>query len=76
MNALQTIIEQAWENRALLQEETTISAIREVVNLLDAGTLRVAEPKNDGTWQPIKNRFGSDLLVGKFGEILDLTRTI
>jgi 2,3,4,5-tetrahydropyridine-2-carboxylate N-succinyltransferase len=51
MNALQTIIEQAWENRALLQEETTISAIREVVNLLDAGTLRVAEPKNDGTWQ-------------------------
>ena len=45
MNALQTIIEKAWENRALLQEETTISAIREVVNLLDAGTLRVAEPK-------------------------------
>ena len=27
MNALQTIIEQAWENRALLQEETTISAM-------------------------------------------------
>jgi 2,3,4,5-tetrahydropyridine-2-carboxylate N-succinyltransferase len=23
MNSLQTIIEQAWENRALLQEETT-----------------------------------------------------
>jgi 2,3,4,5-tetrahydropyridine-2-carboxylate N-succinyltransferase len=30
MNALQTIIEQAWENRALLQEENTTTAIREV----------------------------------------------
>jgi 2,3,4,5-tetrahydropyridine-2-carboxylate N-succinyltransferase len=28
MNSLQTIIEQAWENRALLQEETTTKAIR------------------------------------------------
>jgi 2,3,4,5-tetrahydropyridine-2-carboxylate N-succinyltransferase len=31
MNALQTIIEQAWENRVLLQEETTTKAIREVI---------------------------------------------
>ena len=50
MNALQTIIEQAWENRTLLQEEKTTSAIREVVDLLDAGTLRVAEPTANG-WQ-------------------------
>ena len=50
MNNLQSLIEQAWENRALLQEETTIKAIREVINLLDAGTLRVAEPKNS-EWQ-------------------------
>jgi 2,3,4,5-tetrahydropyridine-2-carboxylate N-succinyltransferase len=35
MNSLQTIIEQAWENRALLQEETTTKAIREVIELLD-----------------------------------------
>ena len=47
MTNLQTIIEQAWENRALLQEETTTNAIREVIDLLDAGTLRVAEPKGD-----------------------------
>jgi 2,3,4,5-tetrahydropyridine-2-carboxylate N-succinyltransferase len=47
MNSLQTIIEQAWENRALLQEETTTKAIREVIELLDAGKLRVAEPKGD-----------------------------
>ncbi len=50
MNSLQTTIEQAWENRALLQETTTTNAIREVIALLDAGKLRVAEPKGDG-WQ-------------------------
>ena len=58
MSNLQTIIEQAWENRALLQEETTTNAIREVIELLDSGKLRVAEPKGDtstslstGSWQ-------------------------
>ncbi|WPR72910.1 2,3,4,5-tetrahydropyridine-2,6-dicarboxylate N-succinyltransferase [Flavobacterium sp. NG2] len=58
MSNLQTIIEQAWENRALLQEETTTNAIREVIELLDSGKLRVAEPKADtstslstGSWQ-------------------------
>ncbi len=50
MQKLQSIIEQAWENRALLQEEATQKAIREVVDLLDAGTLRVAEPTAEG-WQ-------------------------
>lgn len=50
MQNLQTIIEQAWENRALLQEAETQNTIREVVNLLDAGTLRVAEPTENG-WQ-------------------------
>lgn len=50
MNELQSIIEKAWENRALLQEETTITAIRKVIDLLDNGKLRVAEPTTDG-WQ-------------------------
>jgi 2,3,4,5-tetrahydropyridine-2-carboxylate N-succinyltransferase len=50
MNALQTIIEQAWENRALLQEKTTTDSIRAVIDLLDSGKLRVAEPQGDG-WQ-------------------------
>ena len=50
MNELQPIIEKAWENRALLQKETTISAIRNVIDLLDNGKLRVAEPTTDG-WQ-------------------------
>jgi len=50
MNQLQEIIEQAWENRALLQEEKTTTAIREVIDLLDSGKLRVAQPLADG-WQ-------------------------
>lgn len=50
MNELQSTIEKAWENRALLQEETTTKAIRSVIDLLDAGTLRVAEPTKNG-WQ-------------------------
>jgi 2,3,4,5-tetrahydropyridine-2-carboxylate N-succinyltransferase len=50
MSHLQDIIEKAWENRALLQEETTTNAIREVINLLDSGELRVAEPTTSG-WQ-------------------------
>jgi len=50
MNSLQRIIEDAWNDRSLLQEEKTINAIREVIDLLDQGTLRVAEPKGDD-WQ-------------------------
>ncbi len=50
MNNLQPIIEKAWKNRALLQDETTIAAIREVIELLDNGKLRVAEPTEKG-WQ-------------------------
>lgn len=50
MTHLQSIIENAWQNRELLKEEATQNAIREVVNLLDMGTLRVAEPTSTG-WQ-------------------------
>jgi len=50
MNHLRPIIEAAWENRALLSENETINAIRKVVNLLDEGIFRVAEPTLDG-WQ-------------------------
>jgi 2,3,4,5-tetrahydropyridine-2-carboxylate N-succinyltransferase len=50
MTELKPIIEKAWENRALLQEENTISAIRNVIDLLDNGKLRVAEPTTEG-WQ-------------------------
>lgn len=50
MNHLQEIIEKAWENRDLLKEEHTTTAIRTVIDLLDAGTLRVAQPTENG-WQ-------------------------
>mgnify|MGYP000433401789 CR=1 FL=1 len=50
MKEIKEIIESAWDNRALLQEENTIKTIRKVVDLLDKGELRVAEPVEDG-WQ-------------------------
>ncbi len=50
MTALQQTIESAWENRELLKDDSTQKAIREVIDLLDVGTLRVAEPKGD-SWQ-------------------------
>ena len=50
MTNLRTLIETAWENRALLQENTTKEAIRTIVDLLDKGELRVAEPTTGG-WQ-------------------------
>src|SRR5690606_18476922 len=50
MEALKQQIEAAWENRALLKEENTINAIKQVIENLDKGTLRVAEPV-DSNWQ-------------------------
>ncbi len=50
MEQLKQIIEQAWENRALLSEPATQNTIREVIELLDKGKLRVAEPQGDD-WQ-------------------------
>jgi 2,3,4,5-tetrahydropyridine-2,6-dicarboxylate N-succinyltransferase len=44
------IIESAWENRSLLATEATQNAINEVIELLDKGKLRVAEPTTNG-WQ-------------------------
>jgi 2,3,4,5-tetrahydropyridine-2-carboxylate N-succinyltransferase len=50
MNALQNTIENAWNDRSLLQNSETINAIKEVIALLDSGELRVAAPV-DGGWQ-------------------------
>ena len=50
MKEIREIIESAWDNRDLLKEEKTVQTIRKVVDLLDKGTLRVAEPTNSG-WQ-------------------------
>ena len=47
---LRTIIENAWDNRELLQQSTTQEAIREVISQIDAGELRCAAPTETG-WQ-------------------------
>ncbi|OKL39649.1 2,3,4,5-tetrahydropyridine-2,6-dicarboxylate N-succinyltransferase [Pontibacter flavimaris] len=44
---LRKIIEQAWENRELLKDSITVEAIRAVIEDLDKGVLRVAEPKGE-----------------------------
>lgn len=44
------LIEAAWDNRALLQEEETKNAIRSIIDQLDQGTLRVATPTASG-WE-------------------------
>ncbi|HLW42504.1 MAG TPA: hypothetical protein VKY82_09085, partial [Flavobacterium sp.] len=50
MQELKNIIEQAWENRELLHQEDTQNAIRKVIDLIDNGELRTAEPV-EGGWQ-------------------------
>ena len=50
MKEIRETIELAWNNRALLKKQNTIDTIRKVVDLLDKGTLRVAEPTAKG-WQ-------------------------
>jgi 2,3,4,5-tetrahydropyridine-2-carboxylate N-succinyltransferase len=44
-------IEQAWENRALLKEEGTVKLIRNIIEEVDKGRLRVAEPDGEGGWK-------------------------
>ncbi len=51
LNYMQTIIEAAWDNRELLKDKITLNAINAVIEGLDKGTLRVAEPNSDGTWK-------------------------
>jgi 2,3,4,5-tetrahydropyridine-2-carboxylate N-succinyltransferase len=50
MTELRQTIEKAWDNRELLKDQYTQNAIRKVIDLLDAGELRCAEPTTNG-WQ-------------------------
>ena len=50
MDQLRNVIEEAWEDRTQLSNRVTQTAIREVVDMLDRGTLRVAEP-DSGDWK-------------------------
>ena len=50
---LKAVVEQAWENRTLLEKEEVRAAIRAVVEAIDKGELRCAEPINieNSEWQ-------------------------
>ena len=48
MKDLRQTIEKAWDNRELLQDSMVQDAIRKVINLLDSGKVRVAEPMDNG----------------------------
>jgi 2,3,4,5-tetrahydropyridine-2-carboxylate N-succinyltransferase len=48
---MQKLIESIWENRTLLKETQNQQAIKSIIEQLDKGQIRVAEPKEDGTWQ-------------------------
>ncbi|MEO1514022.1 MAG: 2,3,4,5-tetrahydropyridine-2,6-dicarboxylate N-succinyltransferase [Bacteroidota bacterium] len=50
METLKHTIEKIWDDRSLLDKEESKQAIRKVLDLLDIGELRVAEPTDDG-WQ-------------------------
>ena len=50
LNKVRQLIEAAWENKDLLKEEIYKEAIHDVIDLLDKGVLRVAEPVKNG-WQ-------------------------
>lgn len=47
---MRSYIENAWENRELLYEKETIEAIEHIIEELDLGLIRVAEPSNNNQW--------------------------
>ncbi|HPN20746.1 MAG TPA: 2,3,4,5-tetrahydropyridine-2,6-dicarboxylate N-succinyltransferase, partial [Tenuifilaceae bacterium] len=48
MESIQKIVEQVWENRELLVQPEIRKTIERVVELLDRGEIRVAEPTENG----------------------------
>lgn len=51
LTTLQKTIETIWNDRSQLDRPQSKEAIREVIDLLDKGRLRTAEPLGDGSWQ-------------------------
>ena len=47
---MKELIEKAWEERELLNDNATRQAVEEAIAMLDCGKLRVAEPDSDGQW--------------------------
>lgn len=51
MENLRSIIEETWDNRELLNKSDTVKSIEQVIEAIDKGHLRVAEPLENGEWQ-------------------------
>lgn len=51
LNSMKAVVERAWEDRSLLDQTETRQAVADVMQGLDEGKLRVAEPLGDGEWQ-------------------------
>jgi 2,3,4,5-tetrahydropyridine-2-carboxylate N-succinyltransferase len=47
LTATKSIIEKAWDDRSMLDQEETRNQIRQVIEWLDKGKIRVAEPSGD-----------------------------
>ncbi len=47
---MRSLIEAAWDNRELLKDNATIQAIEHVIEEIDKGIVRVAEPGDNGEW--------------------------
>lgn len=50
MEKLKEVVECAWDDRTLLQTQEVKNAVSEVIELLDKGKIRVAEPTENGEW--------------------------
>jgi 2,3,4,5-tetrahydropyridine-2-carboxylate N-succinyltransferase len=50
MESIRAIIERAWEDRSLLTLSETRKAVEDALSLLDNGSVRVAEPTENGQW--------------------------
>ena len=69
MKEWKSIIESAWGNRALLKEAKTQKCIRTIIEELDKGRLRTAEPTTDG-WQV--NDWVKKAVVNKDQDLVEL----
>jgi 2,3,4,5-tetrahydropyridine-2,6-dicarboxylate N-succinyltransferase len=49
--SMQAQIEAIWDNRELLKDKASVQLIESIIEALDKGQMRVAEPLSDGTWQ-------------------------
>jgi len=51
MQSIEQTIDQAWDDRSMLVQKPVQEAIQNVIEKLDTGALRVAEPTPDGEWK-------------------------